>query len=435
MPKGFSATVPEMDEVTPEKEKLIAQFLERQNAFYGDKKPHFLTRAAGDERVLAYKFLTARKWNVDDAEKMFRSVIQMREERKLDKQPLFPSPFPTRGFEPVNVNKVMELPPREENIYDRYYRTVNPAYACNFHKWDKQGHPILIERTGQCNVRETFARFKALANVGQKPTQPAVDFQLFLNEVGGTLVRYQDTIIREQEGGRRILGIVMIMDMKGLGYGHLWRPCLEILKATFTVDATYYPEGLHRLYLVNCPTMIMFAFNIVKGWIDPRVHEKITFLPPNETTETLLKVIDAERLPSFLGGSCECEGGCVPQASLESSPTTSSAAGEGDTFTEEIVVPAGKTFVKEFELVAGEEVAWEFASTKDKGIMFSVSWFDTESSGERVVVEAEHLKDGSNTHIASSKGKLVLTWDNSAAWFTSKTLQMRVFKMAPQPVE
>ena len=428
MPKGFSATVPEMDEVTPEKEKLIAQFLERQNAFYGDKKPHFLTRAAGDERVLAYKFLTARKWNVDDAEKMFRSVIQMREERKLDKQPLFPSPFPTRGFEPVNVNKVMELPPREENIYDRYYRTVNPAYACNFHKWDKQGHPILIERTGQCNVRETFARFKAVANVGQKPTQPVIDFRLYLDETAGTLIRYQDAVVAKP-GGRRILGMTVIMDVRGLGYAHLWRPSLELFKAVVQVDAAYYPEALHRLFIVNCPSMIMFAFNIVKGWLDPRVISKIVFLPPEETTETLLQCIDAEHLPAFLGGKCECEDGCVPEQKLESSPI---GGGDGDTFTEEIVVPAGKTFVKEFELVAGEEVAWEFASTKDKGIMFSVSWFDTESSGERVVVEAEHLKDGSNTHIASSKGKLVLTWDNSASWFTSKKLQMRVFKMAPQ---
>ncbi len=436
MPKDFATTVPEMDEVSPEREKLIAEFLQRQEAFYGSNKPHYLERAAGDERVLAYKFLTARKWDVVEAEKMFRGVIEMRKERKFDRMPLFPAPFPTRGFDPDKVNAELELAPRQENIYDKWYSVINPAYSCNFHKWDKQGHPVLIERTGLSHVREIHARFKSLASVGKGPTQPAVDFQLLLNETGGALVRYQDKMIRAQEPGRRILGIVMIMDVKGLGYGHLWRPALEILKATFKVDETYYPEGLHRLYLVNCPSMIMFAFNIVKGWVDPRVIQKIVFLSPAETASTLLQVIDQDNLPTMLGGNCDCGGGCVPMANLDSaSPLSPGAPGEGDTFTEEIIVPSGKSFAKNFSMVAGEEVVWEFAAGDNKDISFTVSWFDDASAGERVVVDTARMKDGSDNYVASSTGKLILTWDNSGAWFTSKKLQMRVFKMAPQQTE
>jgi len=31
-----------------------------------------------------------------------------------------------------------------------------------------------------------------------------------------------------------------------------------------------------------------------------------------ETTKTLLEVIDEENLPEEYGGSCSCEGGCIP---------------------------------------------------------------------------------------------------------------------------
>jgi hypothetical protein len=427
MPKDFAVTIPEMDEVSPEREKLIAEFLQRQEAFYGSNKPHYLERAAGDERVLAYKFLTARKWDVVEAEKMFRGVIEMRKERKLDLKPLFPNALPIQGYDQEKINAVLGLPVREKNIYDRYFATVNPSYSVNFHKWDKQGHPVLIERTGISDVREVVARFKSLTNVGQDPTQPVVDFRLYVDETAGSLIRYQDAMVGVPNG-RRILGFVVIMDCVGLGYGHLWRPALKLFQAVVQVDAMYYPEQLHRLYLVNCPSMIMFAFNIIKGWLDPRVIGKIIFLSPEETTETLLKVIDEENLPDFLGGKA-----AWAAVSATSDPLASpagAAAGDGDTFTEDICVAAGKTFTKSFDLTAGEEVAWEFASTKDKNILFSVSWFDQSSQGERVVVEAEKLKDGSSSHVASGTGKLILTWDNSSSWFTAKKLQMRVFKMA-----
>lgn len=43
--------------------------------------------------------------------------------------------------------------------------------------------------------------------------------------------------------------------------------------------------------------------------LDERTNAKITLLGSSYKDE-LLKLVDAENLPSFLGGTCECPGGC-----------------------------------------------------------------------------------------------------------------------------
>ena len=54
-------------------------------------------------------------------------------------------------------------------------------------------------------------------------------------------------------------------------------------------------------------------YAIVKGFLDERTRSKVRILGSNYQP-TLLEHIDAENLPSFLGGTCTCshvEGGCL----------------------------------------------------------------------------------------------------------------------------
>jgi len=66
-----------------------------------------------------------------------------------------------------------------------------------------------------------------------------------------------------------------------------------------------------QLAIVNAPSSFMFIWNAVKPWLAKETVEKIDILG-SDYQERLLELIDAESLPSVLGGKCTCEefGGC-----------------------------------------------------------------------------------------------------------------------------
>ncbi|KAI7904987.1 CRAL-TRIO domain-containing protein [Cokeromyces recurvatus] len=85
------------------------------------------------------------------------------------------------------------------------------------------------------------------------------------------------------------------------------------LKAIAEIVQHYYPETLHRLFIVNAPSAFTVMFKVIKHWLNPRTLEKIHVLG-SDFQSVLLNYIDADSLPSFLGGTCKCEhmpGGCV----------------------------------------------------------------------------------------------------------------------------
>ena len=55
--------------------------------------------------------------------------------------------------------------------------------------------------------------------------------------------------------------------------------------------------------------MVLTAiWTVIKAFLPEKTVSKVNFI---STTAELLVDIDADQLPKFLGGSCECEGGCL----------------------------------------------------------------------------------------------------------------------------
>ena len=91
-------------------------------------------------------------------------------------------------------------------------------------------------------------------------------------------------------------------------------PALNLLRLIAEHDQAYYPERLGMLFVVNAPSFFTKVWSIVKKWLDKRMLGKVHILGA-DYEQVLLKYIDAENLPSFLGGKCVCphiEGGCCP---------------------------------------------------------------------------------------------------------------------------
>jgi hypothetical protein len=467
--KSFTAVVPEMDPVSESQEKLITQFLMELRQHYTDAstgtvalpRPWSLVDDV-DIRILGYKFLTARKWKVSDALLMAISTATWRAAHGVDSLALFPPAFRAYGYNFDDVANVLGeniIGPKRTDVQNDWFgtagRIIEPVYKSGFQYWDKSGHPVLLMLFGQCNVRGLFKKFQQLASVGEKPTHAAVKYHTFENEVAGALTKYRDAVNRALPEGhpdkvaRRILGVTCIIDCGGLGYSHLWNPILDILKSQFAVDAAHYPEGLHRVVVTNCPTMIKFAYTIVKSAIDPRVQQKITFCSAGkETEETMRLIMDVAHLPKFLGGEWACPDGATWGADVSADASSTGDDGSSDAITEDINVSAGKTHIKEYLLAEHEEVSWEFASTTGYDIRFQARYFSSTSNnyfaqvctdanaGDRKaedgsLVFEQKLKDGADRFVAPGPGVLRLTWDNTSSWFKGKKVQMRIIKSAP----
>lgn len=78
------------------------------------------------------------------------------------------------------------------------------------------------------------------------------------------------------------------------------------------VDSNYYPETLHRLFIVNAGSGFKMLWKALKAFLDARTYAKIKVLGC-DYLNNLLEVIDPINLPSFLGGNCTCSdyGGCL----------------------------------------------------------------------------------------------------------------------------
>ncbi|CUI14728.1 mitochondrial carrier protein, putative, partial [Bodo saltans] len=458
-----------MDTVSESQEKLITQFLVELRQHYTDAatgavqlpRPWSIVDDI-DVRILAYKFLTARKWKISDALKMATSTATWRAEHRIDSLSLFPPAFRAYGYD---FNDVAErlgediIGPKRADVHNDWFgtagRIIEPVYKSGFQYWDKTGHPVLVMFFGQCNVRGLFKKFQQLASVGEKPTHAAVKYHTFENEIAAALTKYRDAVNRALPEGhpdkvdRRILGVTCIIDCGGLSYGHLWNPILDILKSEFAIDAAHYPEGLHRVIVTNCPTMIKFAYTIVKSALDPRVQQKITFCSAGkETEETMRLIMDVAYLPKFLGGEWVCPDGSYWGADVDADGAANGGDdGNSDAVTEDINVCAGKTHIKEYLLSQGEEVSWEFASTTGHDIRFQARFFsstsanyspqlctDTNANDRKLddgfLVFEQKLKDGADRFVATGTGVLRLTWDNTSSWFKGKKVQMRIIKSA-----
>lgn len=66
------------------------------------------------------------------------------------------------------------------------------------------------------------------------------------------------------------------------------------------------------MYIVNAPFIFTAIWAIVKGFIDEKTRKKINIMG-GSYKKTLLKAVDPENLPIWLGGECTCEetGGCL----------------------------------------------------------------------------------------------------------------------------
>ncbi|KAI8825618.1 CRAL-TRIO domain-containing protein [Fimicolochytrium jonesii] len=258
------------------------------------------------------RFLIARQMNAPKALQMINEYVDWREKEGIDQLAVpgvrgEPVMNGVRGFEGVGdadweVGNVPEewrgwygslgRSQRESMMGDGENLTAGqPGGGC-FHKTDKEGQPVFIERTGYHDV-------KSLAT--KCPQSQMLDWHVRNTEMLFNVLMPECSA----KSGRLIEKHTVIFDCANSGMWQFSMKGMQLLKSVSELDSKVYPERLGRLFIVNTPGMFTRTWSIVKRWLDKRILEKIFILDSNYQA-TLLEYIDAANLPEFLGGTCKC---------------------------------------------------------------------------------------------------------------------------------
>lgn len=220
------------------------------------------------------KFLRARKFDLEKTMIMFKNFLDWRKREDID-----------------NI---------ERNFHFTEQLEVKKLYPHGYHKIDKLCRPIYIELISQINLKELF-----------KITDDKRLILYYVQEYE-RVMRYRFKACSKLKG-EVVDQSFTILDLKGIGLGDMMGKTRKFLQLATSIGQDYYPENLGVMFLVNTSSFFSAVWSIVKGFIDEKTRKKIQ-VEKDKYQKKLLEFVDAENLPSFLGGTCTCShipGGCL----------------------------------------------------------------------------------------------------------------------------
>ncbi|XP_011097694.1 phosphatidylinositol/phosphatidylcholine transfer protein SFH13 [Sesamum indicum] len=173
-------------------------------------------------------------------------------------------------------------------------------YPQGYHGVDREGRPVYIERLGKAHP----SKLVRITSIERYVKYHVQEFEKAIYE------KFPACSIAAK---KRICSTTTILDVQGLGIKNFTTTAASLLSALAKIDNSYYPETLHRMYVVNAgPGFKKLLWPAAQKFLDPKTIAKIHVLDPKSLGK-LQEVVDPSQLPDFLGGSCTCnvEGGCL----------------------------------------------------------------------------------------------------------------------------
>ncbi|CAN1197256.1 Phosphatidylinositol/phosphatidylcholine transfer protein SFH13 [Linum perenne] len=261
------SSVPIEDVRDEEEERVVSQF--RQRLIERDLLP-----PRHDDYHTMLRFLKARDFNIEKTIQMWEEMLQWRREYGTDTI--------LEDFEFEELEEVLQY------------------YPQGYHGVDREGRPVYIERLGKAHP----TKLMRITTIDRYLKYHVQEFERALRE------KFPACSISAK---RKIWSTTTILDVQGLGMKNFSRTAANLLAAIAKIDNSYYPETLHRMYIVNAgPGFKKMLWPAAQKILDAKTTSKIHVLEP-KSLHKLLEVIDSSQLPDFLGGSCTCvaEGGCL----------------------------------------------------------------------------------------------------------------------------
>ena len=220
------------------------------------------------------RFLRARKFDLEKTMEMFKKFLQWRIDMHVDE-----------------IRETYEL----DNLIE-----VKRLYPHGYHRTDKLGRPVYIELYDKTDVNELF-------KITTEDKMVKYYIKQYERQMKYIFPACSAVVQKPVEQSCTIL------DANGIGIFSLAGPIKGFVKLASDIGQDYYPEMLGKMTIINVGFLFRAIWSMVKGFIDPKTQSKISLLKSNYKEE-LLKLVDEDKLPQFLGGKCTCDGflyGCL----------------------------------------------------------------------------------------------------------------------------
>jgi len=155
---------------------------------------------------------------------------------------------------------------------------------------DPMGHLVQVDRLGKIDPSGLLKKF----------TVEEVQAQHTCNqELRGKMVEEH-----LKTTGKRIYKMVSILDLDGVGMGHMSGSFTGPARSTMDIDQWFYPESVQKLYVINAPWVFKAIWAIVKPWLHPITVSKIQICGSDHLSELTKDGIAKDQLPEFVGKGC-----------------------------------------------------------------------------------------------------------------------------------
>ncbi|XP_060655347.1 SEC14-like protein 2 [Drosophila nasuta] len=385
----MSGPLPEINE---EQRKTLEQFRQLMSAE--------LNETHDDYYLL--RWLRARKWNLDAAEKMLRACLKTRAMWNVDNIEKWEAPQALREYLPYGLMG--------------YDNEGSPVIVCPFANFDIWGMM-------HCVTRFEFQKYLVLL------------LERFMKNA------YEQSL----KHGWKARQLVVFFDCEGLNLKqYAWRPAAEVVISSVKQYEANFPELLKMCYIINAPKLFSVAFNIVKKFLDENTTSKIHIYKSgaDKWKQQLFSHVDAKIIPKSWGGELvdklgdpQCKslmiwGGKLPeelyidQSNQQSDKDfTEAQVAKGDKLKLHFKV---KSQPENEQLPQQQMLSWNFR-TFDYDIKFGIYSVD-EKTGEKrseVPLGTVYSNEMDEVGVISTRPNTTYTvvFDNSASYLRSKKLR------------
>lgn len=344
------------------------------------------------------RWLRARSWNSEAAEKMLRQSMKWRLQWEVD-------------------TALKDWTPSE---------AITKYYVSGTTGLDKDGAPVII------------VPFAGLDIVGLLHSVSKQDL------IRATIQIIEANLKVAAETGAN--NVVVVFDMDGFNLRpYLWRPAAEYVISLIQMYEANYPEILKACYIINAPRVFAIAFNVVKKFLNEFTIGKIQIFKkdPKKWKAAVTANITPDNLPKHFGGSLVDpdgnpkyatkvnQGGIVPKSYYIRKEQTDTLNGREYVTT---VIKKGDKITIDFTVAEdGCFLRWDF-KTEDHDIRFGITLKDSDGKTSPAIQHrrvASHEIDESGVLACQSPATYIITFDNTYSVLRSKTIHYCIYVTPP----